>query len=120
MKSYGAAKLVCPNKIFDMLKLFVGEKTGLDFVLTTSSSENKLTYLCKDLEMLGYYFGQCLIVTPTHNQKQIATAICKSGSEVDVRAAAKHMTHSIGVHRVTYQQKGSINEAINSYTPNNA
>ncbi len=54
-------------------------------------------------------------ITLTYNRKQIATAVARTGSDADVRSTAPHMTHSLKVHRASYQQTGDATSAVDRY-----
>jgi hypothetical protein len=77
-------------------------------VFTTSSGE-RVTHITTELEKLSEHFSKKFSVTPTMNRN---TALSKSATEADVRASARHMTHSVDVHKSTYQQKGKVGEAV--------
>lgn len=68
-----------------------------------------------ELDRLSDHFGKKFSVTPTMNRKQIAKAVGMSGSEVDVRGTAAHMSHSLEVHRSAYQGKQNSGETIERY-----
>ena len=71
-----------------------------------------MTHIARELEALKKFFNKKPSLMPTDNRKQIATAICQTGTEADVRALARHMSHSLAVHTSVYQQKGRIESAV--------
>ena len=89
-------------------------KSGADLVFTTNTGE-KVQHIGVELERLAEFFGKKFAITPTLNRKQIATTVAKVGSEVDVRATASFMTHSLSVHQSTYQQQGRAQETVDRY-----
>ena len=89
-------------------------KAGEDLVFTTVTGE-KVTHIATELEKLGEHFGRKFSLTPTMVRKQIATAVCHTGTEADVRSTAKYMTHSLEVHRSAYQQKENTDQCVDRY-----
>ena len=75
----------------------MGLKSNLDLVFTTSGGE-KVQHMGVELQKLAEHFGRTFTVTPTLNRKQKATSIGQSGSDVDVRATAAYMSHSLTKH----------------------
>jgi len=111
VSSHGPARIVLHVRVYQMLLDYMGSKEGADLVFLTSSGE-KVTHVGLELEKLGESFGKKFSISPTMNRKQVATAIFKTGSETDEKAAADHMTHSLEVHRSTYQHKGGAEETV--------
>lgn len=114
VSTHVSARIATHVKVYQLLISFMEPKTGADLVFTTTSGD-KVTHIAFELEKLGEHFGKKFSVTPTMNRKQIATSVSKAGSEADVRATASHMTHSVEIHRSTYQQKGSTDETVDRY-----
>jgi hypothetical protein len=108
VSTHGSARVAMHVKIYQLLVEYLGEKTGADLVFTSTAGE-KLTHLTVELEKLSEHFGKRFSTTPTMNRKQIATPLRFSGSEADIRGAAKHMAHSMEVHQSTYQVGGGAN-----------
>jgi hypothetical protein len=109
--SHGSARIACHVRVYQVLVDYLGNKSGADLVFTTSSGE-RVTHITTELEKLSEHFSKKFSVTPTMNRKSVATALSKSATEADVRASARHMTHSVDVHKSTYQQKGEVGEAV--------
>jgi hypothetical protein len=105
VSSHGSAKVAMHVKVYQLLVGYLGDKTGADLVFISTAGE-KLTHLTVELEKLSEHFGKRFSITPTINRKQIATTLGFSGSEADIRNAAKHMAHSVEVHQSTYQVGG--------------
>ena len=88
-------------------------KSGADLVFTTCTGE--VTHIAVELERLGELFGKKFSITPTSHRIAMATEVGKCCTESDVRATAHHMTHSVEVHRSTYQQSGNADETAQTY-----
>lgn len=112
--THGSARIAAHVKVYQLLVDHMAPKSGADLVFTTGNGE-RVTHAALELEKLGDHFGKKFTVTPTHNRKLVATAVAKSGSEADVRATAQHMTHSLAVHRNSYQQLGDADDAVDRY-----
>lgn len=112
--THGSARIAAHQRIYELLVSYMDTKRGSALVFTTATGE-RVTHSALELEKLGEHFGKNLAISPTLNRKQIASAVAKCGSEADVRATAKHMTHSLEVHRSSYQQPGDADDAVDRY-----
>ena len=115
--AHGSARIAVHIKVYQLLVDYMAPKSGPDLVFTTNTGE-RVTHITLELERLGDFFGKKFSITPTTNRKQISTAVDKIGSDRDVRATASYLTHSLEVHKSTYQQKGSTDEAVDRYFSN--
>lgn len=104
--AHGAARLALHVKYYQLLEKFTESKQSADLVFVTVTGE-KVTHIAHELEMLAEAFGKKFSVSPTMNRKKVATAVGLSGSELDEKNAAKHMSHSLDVHRSAYQHDSS-------------
>ncbi len=114
VSSYGSARIALNVRVYQLLLVYMGSKKGPDLVFTTSTGE-RVTHISLELEKLSEYFSKKFSITPTYNRKQIATAVARTGSDADVRSTAQHMTHSLEVHRASYQQTGDATSAVDRY-----
>lgn len=112
--SHGAAKLAIHIKVYQLLQRFIIEKEGSDLVFTTSNGE-KVTHISVELDKLAEAFGKKFSITPTLNRKQIATVIGNRGTEAEERDAASHMSHSLEIHRASYQHKGGVEQSVSRF-----
>lgn len=112
--SHGPAKIAVSVRIYKLLLDYMGTKQNSDLVFFTTAGE-KVTHISLELEKLGEAFGKKFTITPTLNRKQMATSIAKIGSDKDERSTASHMTHSLEVHRSSYQHNNGAEQAVDRY-----
>ena len=77
-----------------------------------TSTGEKVTHIGYELQKLSDAFGKKFTMTPTLNRKAVATAVGLTGSDADERNASKHMTHSVDVHRDSYQHSGGAEQHV--------
>lgn len=112
--AHGSARIVASERVFEMLQKHLGDKHGDDLVFVTSEGK-RVTHIASELQQLGHAFGKKLQVTPTTARKMIATSVGLTGTDAEERNIAKHLTHSIDIHRAAYQHQGKTSESVSTY-----
>ena len=83
-----------------------------DLVFVMSSGE-WVTHVAHELDRFAEVIEKKFVITPpTLNRKMAATTVGLKGSEEDEQEAAKHMAHSVEVHRLLYQHPGDADRSI--------
>lgn len=84
---------------------------GSSLVFVTAMGE-KVSHVAHELEKFSESFGRKFNISPTLNRKQVATVVGLNCSKEEEKSVAKHMTHSLAVHRASYQHAGDEDVSI--------
>ncbi len=93
-RSHGCARIVMPNKVYTMLKDYVGEKSGTDLAFWTSSGE-RVTNMAIELERFSGRFGKKFT---TENNKAIIGNTSTEADERSARSLYQHLDNAVTAH----------------------